>query len=602
MAGASHKILALSFALSFFSTTIVFSSRHQSNQLELRYIIMKLNYIMLPENFQPRPRPGHRVKNVSQTFSPMSMGGRRVQGEAKKTATVAGNAKKEVRAEEFTKFVKTLNKKVAAQRRAPPAAAGDVEADAAPRPMRTSDRRAAWLARSADAASSGSRLSRKREAAKSATEPICRRTDRRAKAEAMSSRVKLDDKPQPHNSVNQIQVVANVINANDTNQHQTLVGPTDARLDNGGTLYHQLPGVDTIHNQLPFDQHPVYGVIPPAFPHNVMAHQDVLFPGPGTHNHDYLELERTAIACANMGMDEPMDISPDFPSRVADYDYRDLERTAFACAYAAMDEPMDTTLDDTQGPMAYVVHQNIPPLIGFIGNPQEPQFDHAVTFQQPVYETLHPPDHQHLFDQEYHLWPPGYAHIPNQIVPLPHQELFVNENLPLGHYYQVGHYPQGEEYLGVLPEFAHNALIHPVVQQAFYEQGIIPVQQHPEIHHHHIGHAVHFHPAVQEERIDQGLLQHHPNGLVLEHDLGANWNAGGGWQHAREEGQHDGAGFFVDVFGENVGEQEEPNRHTGEARILDLFEQLFGDGGEDDEDDGGDDDDNEEENELQIII
>jgi hypothetical protein len=53
---------------------------------------MKLNYIMLPKNFQPRPRPGHRVKKVSQTLSPMSMGGRRVQGEAKK---MAGNAQKE---------------------------------------------------------------------------------------------------------------------------------------------------------------------------------------------------------------------------------------------------------------------------------------------------------------------------------------------------------------------------------------------------------------------------------------------------------------------------------------------------------------------------
>ncbi|KAM6497334.1 hypothetical protein JOM56_007807 [Amanita muscaria] len=263
---------------------------------------------MLPENFQPRPRPGHRVKKVSQTFSPVSIAGRRVQGEAKKTATVAGNAKKndEVRAEEFTKFVKTLNKKVAAQRHAPPPAVGVVEADAAPRPMRTSDRRAAWLARSADAASSGSRLSRKCEAAKSATEPVSRHAVKQVEAEAMSSRVKLEDIHQLHNPVNQTQVVANVIDANHTNQHQTLVGPTDARLDNDGILYHQLPGANTIHNQLPFDQHPVHGVIPPAFPHNVMAHQDVLFPGPGIHNHDYLELERTAIACANMGMDEPM--------------------------------------------------------------------------------------------------------------------------------------------------------------------------------------------------------------------------------------------------------------------------------------------------------
>ncbi|KIL56783.1 hypothetical protein M378DRAFT_438297 [Amanita muscaria Koide BX008] len=458
--------------------------------------------------------------------------------------------------------------------------------------MRTSDRRAAWLARSADAASSGSRLSRKREAAKSATEPISRRAVRRVNAEAMSLRVKLEDIPQPHNPVNQIQVVANVIDVNHTNQHQTFVGPTDTRLDNGGILYHQLPGTDTIHHQL-FDQHPFHSVIPPAFTHNVMAHQDVLFPGLGIHNHDYLELERTAIACANMGMDEPMDISPDFPSRVVDYDYRDLERTALACAYAAMDEPMDTTLDDTQGPMAYVVHQNIPPLIGFVGNLQEPQFDHAVTFQQPVYETLRPPDHQLLFDQEYHLWPPGYAHIPNQIVPPQPQ------NLPLGHYYQAGHYPHDEEYLGVLPEFGHNGPIHPVVQQAFYEQGITPVQQHPEIHHHHIGHAVHFHPAVQEEHIAQGLLYQHPNELVLEHGLGADWNTGRGW-HVGEEGQHDEAGFFVDVFGENIREQE-PNRRTGEARNFDgLLEELFGDNGE--EDDEEDDDDDNEEDEVQIIL
>ncbi|KIL69062.1 hypothetical protein M378DRAFT_157297 [Amanita muscaria Koide BX008] len=416
----------------------------------------------------------------------------------------------------------------------------------------------------------------------------------------MSSRVKLEDIHQPHHPVNQTQVIANVIDANHTNQHQTLVGPTDASLDNDGILYHQLPGANTIHNQLPFDQHPVHGVIPPAFPHNVMAHQDVLFPGPGIHNHDYLELERTAIACANMGMDEPMDISPDFPSHVADYDYRDLKRTALACAYAAMDEPMDTTLDDTQGPMAYVVHQNIPPLIGFVGNLQEPQFDHAVTFQQPVYETLRPPDHQQIIDQDYYLWHPAYAHIPNQIVPQPLQEHFVNENLPLHHYYQAGHYPQGEEYLGALPDFGHNAPIHPVVQQVFYEQdipGMTPVQQQPEmIHHQPIGHAVHFHLAAQEVRIDQGFLHQHINGLVLEHGLGANWNAGRDWQDVGEEVQHDDAGFFVDVFGGNVREQEALNRHTGEARILDLFEELFGDGGEDDGDNGN------EEHALQIIF
>ncbi|KIL69067.1 hypothetical protein M378DRAFT_763720 [Amanita muscaria Koide BX008] len=35
MAGASHKILEFSFTPSFFSITIISSSRHQSNQLEL---------------------------------------------------------------------------------------------------------------------------------------------------------------------------------------------------------------------------------------------------------------------------------------------------------------------------------------------------------------------------------------------------------------------------------------------------------------------------------------------------------------------------------------------------------------------------------------
>ncbi|KAM6497330.1 hypothetical protein JOM56_007803 [Amanita muscaria] len=91
-----------------------------------------------------------------------------------------------------------------------------------------------------------------------------------------------------------------------------------------------------------------------------------------------------------------------------------------------------------------------------------------------------------------------------------------------------------------------------------------------------IGHAVHFHPAVQEDRIDQGPFHQHINVLVLEHGLGANWNAGRDWQDVGEEVQHDDAG----VFGGNVREEEEPNRHPGEARILDLFEELFGDGGE----------------------
>ncbi|KAM6497333.1 hypothetical protein JOM56_007806 [Amanita muscaria] len=266
-----------------------------------------------------------------------------------------------------------------------------------------------------------------------------------------------------------------------------------------------------------------------------------------------------------------------------------------------MDEPMDTTLDDTQGPMAYVVHQNIPPLIGLVGNLQEPQFNHAVTFQQLVYETLRLPPLASCIR--------AYAHIRN---PQPHQEHFVNENLPLHHYYQAGHYPQGEEYLGVLPDFGHNAPIHPFVQQVFYEQdipGMTPVQQQPEmIHHQSIGHAVHFHLAAQEVRIDQGFLHQHINGLALEHGLGANWNAGRDWQDVGEEVQHDDTGFFVDVFGGNVREQEEPNRHTGEARILDLFEELFGDSGEDDgdNDDNGDDDDGgdngNEEHALQIIF
>lgn len=121
------------------------------------------------------------------------------------------------------------------------------------------------------------------------------------------------------------------------------------------------------------------------------------------------------------------------------------------------------------------------------------------------------------------------------------------------------------------------------------------------IHYQPIGHAVHFHPAVQEERIDQGLLHEHINGFVLEHGLGANWNAGRDWQDVGEEG-HDDTGLFVDVFGGNVREEEEPNRHPGEARILDLFDELFGDGGEDDGDNDDNGDNVNEEHALQIIF
>jgi hypothetical protein len=60
---------------------------------------MRLNCIMLPENIQRRPLPGHRHRpkkdrKDSGIFTPVSRAGRRVPGEAKVEAAMANNAKK----------------------------------------------------------------------------------------------------------------------------------------------------------------------------------------------------------------------------------------------------------------------------------------------------------------------------------------------------------------------------------------------------------------------------------------------------------------------------------------------------------------------------